>query len=71
MITRSSPSLARVAKVSNRKVSDHSNLKILNPKQMFQRLPKALAQLKEGNTSENLKTNQPNHILFVSSNRNY
>ena len=38
---------------------------------MFQRLPKALAQLKEGNTSANLKTNQPNHILFVSSKRNY
>ena len=41
--------LARVAKVSN-----HSNLKILSPKQMLQRLPIALAQLKTGNTSESL-----------------
>ena len=36
--------LARVAKVfnhkvSNRNVSNHSNLKILSPKQMLQRLP--------------------------------
>ena len=46
--------LARVAQVSNNKVSDHSNLKILTPKQMLQRLPTALAQVKAGNTSENL-----------------
>ena len=44
--------LAHVAKVSNRKVSDHSNLKILSPKQMLQRLPIALAQVTAGNTSE-------------------
>ena len=36
------------------KVSDHSNLKMLTPKQMLQGLPKALAQVKAGNTSENL-----------------
>ena len=36
------------------KVSDHLNLKILSPKQMLQRLPIALAQVKAGNTSENL-----------------
>ena len=36
------------------KVSDHSNLKILTSKQMLQRLPIALAQLKKGDTSENL-----------------
>ena len=36
------------------KVSDHFNLKILNPKQMLQRLPIALAQVKAGNNSENL-----------------
>ena len=41
--------LARVAKVP-----DHSNHKILSPKQMLQRLPIALAQVKAGNTSENL-----------------
>ena len=36
------------------KVSDHSNLKILTPKQMLQRFPMSLAQVKAGNTSENL-----------------
>ena len=35
--------------------SDLTNeLKILTPKQMLQRLPIALAQVKAGNTSENL-----------------
>ena len=42
------------ASVARIKVSDHSNLKILSPKQMLQRLTKALAQVKVGNTSENL-----------------
>ena len=42
-------------------------LKILTPKQMLQRLPKALAQVKAGNTSESLL----NDIFFVSSKRNY
>ena len=44
-----SASLARdrVAKVSN-----HSNPKILSPKQIFQRLSMAIAQAKAGNTSE-------------------
>ena len=46
--------LACVAKVSDPNVSDHSNPKILSPKQMLQRLPMALAQVKAGNTSENL-----------------
>ena len=45
---------ACVAKVSNCKFYDHLNLKILNPKRMVQRLPTALAQVKAGNTSENL-----------------
>ena len=36
------------------KVSDRKQLKILTPKQMLQRLPIALAQVKAGNTSENL-----------------
>ena len=42
--------VAHVAKVSDRtryKVSGHSNLKTLSPKQMLQRLPIALAQVKE------------------------
>ena len=36
------------------KISDHSKLKILTPLQMLQRLPIALAQVKAGNTCENL-----------------
>ena len=46
--------LAHVAKVCNGKVSDHSNINILSPKQMFKRLPIALAQVKAGNRSENV-----------------
>ena len=39
---------------------------------MLQRLPIALAQIKEGNTSENLvNENQTNYIFFVSSKWNY
>ena len=45
------------------KVSDHSNLKILTPKQMLQRLPIALAQVKAGNTSENL-LNESRQIIY-------
>ena len=44
-------------------------LKILTPKQMLLRLPIAFAQVKAGNTSENLL--QINHIFIVSSKRNY
>ena len=36
------------------KVSNHSSLKVLTPKQMLQRLPIALAEVKAGNISENL-----------------
>ena len=43
-----------IVKVSNYKVSEHSNVKILSPKQMLQRLPISLAQVKPGNTLENL-----------------
>ena len=48
------------------KVSDHSNLKILTPKQLVQILPIALAQAKAGNTSENLlnKIRQIIHFLY-------
>ena len=48
--------LVRVTKASNCKVSDNSNLKILSPKQMLQRLSITQAQVKAGNTSENLLT---------------
>ena len=45
--------------------SDHrqSNLKILTPKQMLQRLPIVLAQVKAGNTSENL-LNEIRQIVY-------
>ena len=45
------------------KVSDHCNLKTLNPKQMLQRLPIALAQLKTGHTSENL-LNEITQVIY-------
>ena len=35
------------------KISDRKKLKILNPKQMLQRLPIALSQIKVAKTSEN------------------
>ena len=44
--------VARVAKVSDLKVADHSNLKMLSPIQMLQTLSIALAQVKPGNTAE-------------------
>ena len=53
--------LACVTPVS--KISDHSNLKILNPKQMLQRLPITLAQVKAGNTSKNL-LNEIRQIMY-------
>ena len=37
---------------------------ILSPKQMLHRFPVALAQVKAGNTSENL-LNQTNYLFFV------
>ena len=47
--------LARVACIADvAKICDHSNLKSLTPKQMLQKLPIALAQVKSGDTSENL-----------------
>ena len=45
------------------KVSDHSNIKILTPQQMPQRLPIALAQVKTGNTTENL-LNEIRQIIY-------
>ena len=55
-----------VAKVFDHKVSDHSNLKILTPKQMLQRLPIALAQVKAVNRTENLlnEIRQITHYLY-------
>ena len=54
----STRSLSRVAKVSK-----HSNLKILSPKQMLQRLTIALLQIKASTTSENL-LNKIRQIIY-------
>ena len=43
--------------------TDSSKLKILTPKQMLQRLPIALAQIKAGNNSENL-LNEIRQIIY-------
>ena len=49
-------------------VSNHTKLKILTLKQMLQRLPIALAQVKAGNNSENLlnEMRQIVHSLYQS-----
>ena len=52
MLTPYPSDLARVAFVA--KVSDRKHIKIFTPKEMLQRLPIALAQIKTVNTSENL-----------------
>ena len=44
-------------------------LKILTPKQLLQRLPMALAQVKAGNNF--VKRNQTNRLFFVSIKRNH
>ena len=46
--------VAHVAKASDCKVSDDSNLETLSPKKTLQRLSTSLAQVKAGNTCENL-----------------
>ena len=45
------------------KMSDHFDVKILTPKQMFQRLPVALAQVKAGDNSEYL-LNEIRQIVY-------
>ena len=51
------------ARASCGKVSDYLNSKILSPKQMLQRLLGTLAQVKAGDTSENL-LNEIRHIIY-------
>ena len=46
-----------------KKATEGKGLKILTPKQMFQRLPIVLAQVKAGNNSENL-WNEIRQIVF-------
>ena len=51
-------------KIEGTGFSDRYNLKILPPKQMLQRLPIAIAQAKEGNTSENLQMKSVKSYIF-------
>ena len=48
-----------------------TGLKILIPKQVLQRLPIALAQVKAGNSSEFIKWDQTNCLFLVSIKRNH
>ena len=52
---------------------DHSKLKVLTPKEILQRLPIALVQVKADNNSENLSEirNQANCLFFVSVKTNH
>ena len=63
-LTSISDCVARVAKVrSDRRVSDRKQLEILTLKQMLQRLPITLAQVKADNTYENL-LNEIRKIIY-------
>ena len=53
------------------KATQDEGLKLLTPKQMLQRLPIALPQVKSGKTSENLLIEIRHHIFFVSNERSY
>ena len=55
--------LARVAEVPDRKFFDRTPLKALTIKQILQRLPIALSQVKVGNTYENL-LNEIRQIMY-------
>ena len=57
--------LARAAKVS-----DHWHLKILRPKQIIQRFPIALAQVRVGNTSEKVQMYK-SYIISIEQKRYY
>ena len=52
-----------IYKSKQNKTTEGKGLKILTPKQMFQRLPIALAQVKAGNNSENL-LNEIRQIVY-------
>ena len=51
------------SKVSGLLNTDQSKLKVLTPKQMLQRLPIALAQVKAGNNSDSL-LNEIGQIVY-------
>ena len=54
---------SRIASEAKYKSKYGEGLKILTPKQMLQRLPIALAEVRAGNTSENLR-NEIRQILY-------
>ena len=63
MVLRESKIVLIKSKGSGLLNTDHSKLKILTPKQMLQRLPIALSQVKAGNNSENL-LNEIRQIVY-------
>ena len=54
---------SKIVSEAKQKTKHREGLKILTPKQMLQILPIALAQVKAGNTSENL-LNEIRQILY-------
>ena len=54
---------SRIVSEAKYKSKYGAGLKILTPKQMLQRLPIALAKVKAGNTSENLR-NEIRQIIY-------
>ena len=64
MVLRESKIVLIKSKGSGLLNTDHSKLKILTPKQMLQRLPIALSQVKAGNNSENL-LNEINKLFIL------
>ena len=52
-----------LTKIEGTGFSDHSNLKILTPKQMLQRLPIIVAQVTAVSTTEHL-LNEIRHIIY-------
>ena len=62
-IVKSFNDYSSIASETKYKIKYGEGLKILTPKQMLQRLPIALAQVKAGNTSENL-LNEIRQIIY-------
>ena len=59
------PSMSvRLARGCLAEVSDHSNLKVLSPKQILQRLPIGLPQVKASDSSENVLTYKIRQIIY-------
>ena len=54
---------------AKRKATKGTGLRILTPKQMLHRLPRALAQVKVGNNSENLLNEMRQIIYFLYQSR--